>query len=477
MQLAVELLLAAPAVDAREEERSGGDNGAAADPGAAGEGETKKLEQLAAFPALRITLRKTTPATTAGGDGCSDVDALQPVEGGSSESKPGGNDGSTTAAPEDDGEKQGVTTAPAAAATGTSGAVLPPSSSSGPEAEAAAELSALLGEGALVEPGSALRDVLQQAIAEEQAAAAAGPKREARISTGPRRVPYLLMLGDAGAALPSGPRKIPSSVIGSVDDDATSELTSAGGGEPPAPAPPRRKSTRKSRRLPRPSSAASLTAAAAAEQAESRALSRLLNSCDKKAAAAADQQLPPRLIRTHQDARLEKTLDALGKGVRMDGEEADLRRTYFNYAVVSVVCTVFFMWTAVSTSTLQLFSCIHVDSRSPGSPYLAQFLVHDMTQRRGNSAPAAQPRSDARVDVCAWASGRFLSFLTGNLIGVRRCFEGAHLWYMIGVGIPGMALVCVAVPLWIVVARSLILAVFSTHAGRVQSTTHCLKPA
>lgn len=38
-------------------------------------------------------------------------------------------------------------------------------------------------------------------------------------------------------------------------------------------------------------------------------------------------------------------------------------------------------WTAVSTSSLQLFSCIRVDLRSPGSPYNAYFLVHDMTER------------------------------------------------------------------------------------------------
>lgn len=61
---------------------------------------------------------------------------------------------------------------------------------------------------------------------------------------------------------------------------------------------------------------------------------------------------------------------------------------------------VFFMYTIVSTSTLELFSCIAVDSRSPRSRFRGKWLVHDMSQ---------------------------------------RCFEGAHLRYMLGVGIPGAA--------------------------------------
>lgn len=90
-----------------------------------------------------------------------------------------------------------------------------------------------------------------------------------------------------------------------------------------------------------------------------------------------------------------------------------LRSQYANSCVVSVICTVFFMWTIVSTSTLELFSCISVDEDSPRSRFRGKFLIRDTSQ---------------------------------------RCFQGAHLRYMLGVGVPGLLLVCLAVPMFVIVS-------------------------
>lgn len=58
-----------------------------------------------------------------------------------------------------------------------------------------------------------------------------------------------------------------------------------------------------------------------------------------------------------------------------DGQQADARNR--------LLCRpqVFFLFTPVSTSTLQLFSCIRIGNAQVDSPFRGKWLAQDMTQR------------------------------------------------------------------------------------------------
>lgn len=80
--------------------------------------------------------------------------------------------------------------------------------------------------------------------------------------------------------------------------------------------------------------------------------------------------------------------------------------------VLAAATVCFCIWTPAATAILQLFSCVRVEAHpelSPiPSPFHGRWLLHDMSQ---------------------------------------RCFEGAHLRYVLGVGIPGLAVVILGIPL------------------------------
>lgn len=170
----------------------------------------------------------------------------------------------------------------------------------------------------------------------------------------------------------------------------------------------------------------------------------------------------PRLEATWQDARLERLMRKLSSGVELASEPEDLAKSYVAYFVVSVICTVFFMWTSVSTSSLQLFSCIIVDPLTPASPYHGRWLLHDL-----NGAPRARARSPAalpspRALAARCSPGRSLLPSAQPTrhptptprCTAERCFQGYHLRFLLGVGVPGIILVCFAVPAWIIVVMT-----------------------
>lgn len=104
----------------------------------------------------------------------------------------------------------------------------------------------------------------------------------------------------------------------------------------------------------------------------------------------------------------------------------------------------FYIWTGVSSSCLQLFCCIFVDEFSPTSPFHGRWLVHDMTQkcfvgphlRRAPPGAAAPLRRRPRSRPSAYSCVDFI---------LRR--------YLLGVGVPGLVLICAAVPAWIIFVR------------------------
>lgn len=123
-----------------------------------------------------------------------------------------------------------------------------------------------------------------------------------------------------------------------------------------------------------------------------------------------------RLKLSREDRRLEKIMAQASRFTRLESSGGEnLAMVFTNHFVVSVLCLVFFMYTIVSTSTLELFSCIAVDQLTPESKYHGRWLVHDMSQ---------------------------------------RCFVGVHRRYMLGVGIPGL-MVVLGVPAYIIWVRPL----------------------
>lgn len=190
------------------------------------------------------------------------------------------------------------------------------------EEVAAAELSALLGEGARVVSASSITEVVRKATAIVTAAAApsSAPSRAKSAPRKPRMETALSSAGGEaaadGAGAKSGARRRATQAASAAaklarESRAITVLLTTGAGKPKAAG--------------RSASGAD-DAAAEAEQQEQQA------------------PLLPRLLLTKEDARLERIMERLGRGVRMDMVPVDNRRTYLiNYLTVSVVCTVFFM--------------------------------------------------------------------------------------------------------------------------------------
>lgn len=82
-----------------------------------------------------------------------------------------------------------------------------------------------------------------------------------------------------------------------------------------------------------------------------------------------------------------------------------------------IICAVFFLWTATSTSLLQLFSCMVVDPETPKSDLHGSWLVADATQ---------------------------------------KCFTGPHLRWFLGLAVPGSLLVIIGVPAFIILTMRII---------------------
>jgi len=78
---------------------------------------------------------------------------------------------------------------------------------------------------------------------------------------------------------------------------------------------------------------------------------------------------------------------------------------YISYFVVTSICTIFLLWTAVSSSVMSLFSCMHVDkdpSKSPIPSPVAGYLLLQarpplLARRSGHvSTPAISAKSTQR---------------------------------------------------------------------------------
>lgn len=82
--------------------------------------------------------------------------------------------------------------------------------------------------------------------------------------------------------------------------------------------------------------------------------------------------------------------------------EAELVGVSFDYFILAASCIAFILWTPAATAILQLFSCIRIEPQPELSPFPSGFegmwLLQDVSE---------------------------------------RCYEGRHLRYALGVGIPG----------------------------------------
>ena len=121
--------------------------------------------------------------------------------------------------------------------------------------------------------------------------------------------------------------------------------------------------------------------------------------------AAANIAAPPMLVAAAARRLENAMLRRCGGAVLSAGENESMaagRRRFVDNYTISAVCIVFFLWTPVATNTLVLFSCLEIEPRPWLSPLPSQFrgfwLLEDATQ---------------------------------------RCYQGPHLAYALGVGLPG----------------------------------------
>jgi hypothetical protein len=109
------------------------------------------------------------------------------------------------------------------------------------------------------------------------------------------------------------------------------------------------------------------------------------------------------------DRAFEKLLDAQ---LPSEGDAIDdvrrVARKCANGAVVSLIIVVFYLWTPLTSTVLTLFTCIGIDAGVPASPFHGSFLKQDTTE---------------------------------------RCWVGRHLAYTLGIGVAGLGIIVIGVPL------------------------------
>ena len=159
---------------------------------------------------------------------------------------------------------------------------------------------------------------------------------------------------------------------------------------------------------------------------------------------------------------------------------------------MTIICTIFLLWTAVTESVLSIFSCVHVDEHpsmspvpSPVSGYwllqaralLVQPLQHITLRYFCAQCTLVAPsplcnRTDQRHEhqrltttsdlIRPFEPSRLPPTATQDM--TQRCFHGAHFRYAMIVGVPGILIFCVGVPVFMWLRMRLLY-----HAKRLSS--------
>lgn len=189
----------------------------------------------------------------------------------------------------------------------------------------------------------------------------------------------------------------------------------------------------------RPQGAQGSGAAAAAADRKGRASAAAAapegEAAEDAEAAGAKQRCEEPLLKSWGDCFLEREMNARCHGLGLarrgapwacrpaadgagDGSAAPAAATPEDAArdlfVLAATCVFFCIWTPATTAILQLFSCVVVEPHPELNPIPSSFTGRWLLQDMG-----------------------------------ERCYEGAHLQFLLGVGIPGLAFVVLGGPLFL----------------------------